>query len=107
MLRAAALTVAVETAFFLIIGYRDRLLLLYWAIVNLFTNLLLNLSLRLLTMYGVRPDAVRLLVYPAEIAVVLIEWALLAMFLGRSKRLPALVFISNLLSYLTGLLLHR
>lgn len=106
MLRAALLTAVIEVGFFFLLGYRDRLFLLYWALVNLFTNLLLNLSLRLLPLAGAGRDTVRLLACPAELLVVLAEWALLLLFLGRGKKLLLFSFISNLLSFLIGLLLQ-
>ena len=78
---------------------------LYWALVNLFTNLLLNLSLRIAILSGAKYAAVMAAVYPAELLVVLAEWLLLSVLCGRSGYLLVVVFLSNLLSYSLGLLL--
>lgn len=130
MFRAALLTILTESAFLSLLVYGKRLidklprffsrlhrffrldfscstglLFLYWALVNLFTNLLLNLSLRIAVLAGAKYAAVMAAVYPAELLVVLAEWLLLSVLCGRSGYLLAVVFLSNLLSYSLGLLL--
>ena len=130
MFRAALLTILTESAFLSLLVYGKRLidklprvfsrlhrffrldfscstglLFLYWALVNLFTNLLLNLSLRIAILSGAKYAAVMTAVYPAELLVVLAEWLLLSVLCGRSGYLLVVVFLSNLLSYSLGLLL--
>jgi len=105
MVRAAILTVVIETAFFFIIGYRGKLFFLYWALVNLFTNIALNLSLRVMLVAGMSLPAVKISVYPLELAVVLIEWLFLSVFHGKKLKLLFHVFLSNLISYSAGLLI--
>ena len=130
MFRAALLTILTESAFLAFIvlcgsstsrlsercrlprrlfrlrfSCTTKLFFLYWALVNLFTNLLLNLSLRIAVLAGAKYAAVMAAVYPAELLVVLAEWLLLSVLCGRSGYLLAVVFLSNLLSYSLGLLL--
>ena len=127
ILLAAILTVTIESAFFAaILGLKKltsnrsplcarlfrfevscshKLFFLYWALVNLFTNLLLNLSLQTAVLVGVPLAAVNIAVYPAEVLVVIAEWLFLSVICKQKGYLLILVFLSNLLSYSIGLLL--
>jgi len=107
---AAAVTVAVETAFLALIGYRTRLFLAVCALINLATNLTLNLGLSF-----VPTHAYWYVLAAAEAAVVVVEWAVLRLLAdcGRcvpwrsraSARLLAWVFVANVLSFSLGPLL--
>ncbi|MBQ3049831.1 MAG: hypothetical protein IJC94_07745 [Oscillospiraceae bacterium] len=127
ILLAAILTVTIESAFFAaILGLKKltsnrsplcarlfrfefscsrKLFFLYWALVNLFTNLLLNLSLQTAVLVGAPLSAVNIAVYPAEVLVVIAEWLFLSVICKQKGYLLILVFLSNLLSYSLGLLL--
>ena len=73
--------------------------------MNLFTNLLLNLSLQTAVLVGAPLSAVNIAVYPAEVLVVIAEWLFLSVICKQKGYLLILVFLSNLLSYSLGLLL--
>ncbi|MBQ2756032.1 MAG: hypothetical protein IJF27_05120 [Oscillospiraceae bacterium] len=127
ILLAAILTVTIESVFFAaILGLKKltsnrsplcarlfrfefscshKLFFLYWALVNLFTNLLLNLSLQTAVLVGAPLSAVNIAVYPAEVLVVIAEWLFLSVICKQKGYLLILVFLSNLLSYSLGLLL--
>ncbi|MBR0373946.1 MAG: hypothetical protein IJH91_05425 [Mogibacterium sp.] len=93
-----ALTVALETLFFLIAGYgRRRYFMLLCVAVNVATNLALNLTLMV---YRTVPFILAL-----EVVVVLVEYAVYAAAEGRSRRLLLLTLGANLTSFLTGVLL--
>ena len=99
---ACLLTVAIETLFFAIIGYRDRVFLLLCVLANVATNLSLNLILQLLYTFGLRLSFV---VYPLELLAVAAEYMIFAAIRGRSPRLLLFTFAANALSYGIGLLL--
>src|SRR5574340_44077 len=98
---AAATAIAVETAVAALSGVRGRALALI-AGLNLVTNVSLNLFLRSL---GALPPPWALIV-PLELAVVLVEWAVLMALLRRSGWAPArtlgLSAFMNVMSYLAG-----
>lgn len=97
------LTVAVETAFFLLLGYRDRAFAALCICANVATNLSLNLLLGILAGAGLRLGFV---VYPLEILVVVAEFAVYSALRGRSWKLLALTLAANALSYGAGLLIY-
>ena len=99
-LAAAGLTMAAECLFFALLYRRDALFLALCAALNLATNLSLNLALQ----YMPRGQ-LRLLVYPLELLVVLVEYGVYACACGGSKRLFLLTLGANALSYCTGLLI--
>jgi len=107
---AAAVTIAVETAFLALVGYRTRLFLTVCALINLATNLTLNLGLSF-----VPAGAYWSVLSPAEVAVVIVEWAVLRLVADHGAAVPwrsrasgtllAWVFLGNLLSFSLGPLL--
>ena len=97
---ACGLTVIVETAFFALIGCRNKGFLAACAAVNVGTNLSLNLVVSFFGLYG-SP-----LIYALEVAVVGIEYGVYAAVRGRSWRLLALTAAANALSFGVGLLLQ-
>ncbi len=100
---ACALTVLVETGFFLASGYREKDFLLLCVCANTITNLCLNMLLSWLYILGVRPV---LAIYPLETAAVIAEYMIYAALLGRSRKLFGMVLLANMLSYGLGLLLY-
>lgn len=100
LLWAALLTVAVETVFLAITYRRDAAFLVLCAALNVATNLALNLLLTCLPR-----DGLHWLVYPLELAVVAVEYAVYAYACGRSKKLFLLTLAANVLSYCLGLAL--
>ena len=102
---AAALTALTETAFFRIVGYRNRRALVLVALVNLLTNIALNLSLGLLELPAGLPGLLSLPVIAGEVLVIAAEYILLAPELGRGRRLLLLCVIANCLSFGLGLII--
>jgi len=106
---AAVLTVVIETPILWLTGYRSRRFVLVCVLISLVTNLTLNLCM---SFAGGLYDA---LIYPAEVAVVLVEWAVLRQvaadgapvpWLGReSARLFAFVLLANAASFLVGVMI--
>lgn len=101
---ACALTVAVETLFFVLLHWRDRDFLFLCVCANAATNLALNLLLMLLARLGLR-EMLPWLIYPLELLVVAAEYAVYTVVRGRGVKLFALVFAANAISYCIGLLL--
>ena len=110
LLVAVVVTVAVETGILALAGYRTRVFITACVLVNIATNLTLNLALSFVDWW-----AYWSVLYPAEIAIVLIEWAVLRLvadkgqavrlFSKPSLRLLLFVFLANLATFLLGFLL--
>lgn len=98
MLWACLITVVVETAFFVLVGYRDGWFLTLCACANAATNLTLNLLL------GVIINA-SFWVYPLELGVVAVEYVIYALYEGRSGKLFLLTLAANVLTYVAGILI--
>ena len=99
---AAGLTALVETGFLALVGYRRRAFVIGCVLVNLASNLTLNLGL------SFSGDWFWRLLWPAEALVVVIEWFVLRLLVDRSAsvgRLFAFVLLANLLSLGLGLIL--
>ena len=109
LLLAAGLTVIIELAFFWLVGYRNQRFLLVCILINIATNLTLNLGLSLASQWYPK------VIYPAEVAVVVVEWAVLRLVANKgqpvglwsraSAKLLVFVFLANLASFLIGLAL--
>lgn len=100
LLEFAALTVLIEVPLFYLCGYRKGGDCLYFAAVNVVSNLLLNefLSVTDATSYW-------RIILPCEVVVVLLEFVLCTYrFEARRKLLGVLIF-TNATSFLIGLLL--
>ncbi len=100
LLWAALLTVAVETVFLAVTYRRDAAFLVLCAALNIATNLALNLLLSCLPQ-----GELYWLIYPLELAVVAIEYAVYTYACGGSKKLFLLTLAANVLSYCIGLAL--
>lgn len=100
LLWAALLTVAVETVFLAVTYRRDAAFLVLCAALNIATNLALNLLLSCLPQ-----GELHWLIYPLELAVVAIEYAVYTYACGGSKKLFLLTLAANVLSYCIGLAL--
>ena len=99
---ACLLTVVLEGAFLLAVGYRDRFSLTVIVCANVVTNLLLNLLLWLCP--GLRALGI---VLALEVCVVIVEYAIYAAAFGRSLKLFFLTLAANCISYGLGLLIFR
>ncbi len=97
---ACLLTVVIETALFMLMGYRSSRMVSIVICANVITNLLLNLSLVFL------PELRAILVPAGEITVVITEYTIYAAAFGRSPKLFALTAAANALSFSTGCLLQ-
>ena len=105
---AAGLTVAIETPLLALAGYRTRRFILVCILINLATNLTLNLGLSLIGRW-IWPAVIA-----AEVTVVIIEWAVLRLVADKgdpvqwrsqqAARLLAAVFAANLTSFLVGVI---
>ncbi len=102
LLLACALTISLETLFFLLIGWRDRRFLLLCVSANALTNLCLNLLIALLARLGLWSYW---LVLPLELLVVAAEYAIYAIVKERGWKLLLLTAAANAISYTIGLLL--
>ena len=100
LLWAALLTVVVETVFLAVTYRRDAAFLVLCAALNIATNLALNLLLSCLPQ-----GELYWLIYPLELAVVAIEYAVYTYACGGSKKLFLLTLAANVLSYCLGLAL--
>ena len=99
-LTACGLTVLIETAFFLLMGWRSRDEIIVVICVNVASNLLLNLAFA----QGI-PHSV-LTIAAGESLVVIAEYAVYARLNGRSCKLFLQTFLANALSYGAGVLLY-
>ena len=99
-LTACSLTVLIETAFFLLMGWRSRDEITVVICVNVASNLLLNLTFA----QGI-PRSV-LTVAAGEGLVVIAEYAVYAQLNGRSRKLFLQTLLANALSYGAGVLLY-
>lgn len=103
------LTILLELAVALLFGYREKKDLTFLAVVNLITQLLLNLVLNLVN-YNSGPLAFTLIFFPLELAVFAIEAALYVPRLSAcgarvhaKGRAAAYAFAANAASYAAGL----
>ena len=97
---ACLVTVAVEGAFFVLCGYRNRFSLIVIVCVNVITNLLLNLTIQFA--FSGNPGA---WIAPMEVAVFLAEYAVYSIAFGRGWKLFFLTLAANCLSFGIGFLL--
>jgi len=97
---ACGLTMAIETVYFFLIGYREQSFLIVCLAVNAATNLSMNLILK---QTGVQIGTVII----AEVIVVAIEYAVYCLVLKPSKALLIHTAIANVLSFSIGGILLR
>ena len=100
MLAACLITVTAETAFFALLGYRDRDFIIVCVCANAATNLSLNLIVRLMERAGIGMTA---LIYPLEALAVAAEYFVYARLDKPSWKLFGLTLAANALSYCIGL----
>ena len=100
---ACALTVVIETLFFVLCGYRTKLKILVVALTNIVSNLVMNLLLLLLT-YRIGYSTV--LVIALEFGVLVFEYVIYALAFGRSSKLFILTAAANLISFTAGLIIN-
>ena len=102
LLKYALLTVMIEVPLFYLCGYRRFGDCLYFAAVNIVTNLLLNEFLTL-------TDAALYwkIILPCEITVVILEFVLCSYrFAENRRKLLTVITFTNAASFLTGLALQ-
>lgn len=97
----AFLTVAFETPWMYLWGYRKRDEVLLVICVNVVTNLLLNLLLTV----GFAGRDIGALIYALETAVVAVEYILYSLAFGFSRKLFLVTLGANCLSYGLGLII--
>ncbi len=97
---ACGLTMAIETAYFFLIGYRERSFLIVCLAVNAATNLSMNLILK---QTGVQLGTVII----AEVIVIAVEYAVYCLVSKPSKALLIHTAIANVLSFSIGGILLR
>ena len=95
---ACVLTVLVEAAFLALFGYRDAFSVTVIVCANILTNLSLNLVLGVFGLGG-------WWLLPLELAVAAAEFAIYAKAFEPSRRLFALTFAANALSFGIGCVL--
>jgi hypothetical protein len=100
LILSAALTIIIETTFLWLVGYKERHFVIVCILINFITNILLNMGLALVSIF-----TARLLLYPCEAVVVVVEWFVLSFLVQNKKRLLLFVLLSNALSYCIGLLI--
>ncbi len=96
---ACLLTIVIELAFFLVLGYRDKSFIVICICANALTNLSLNLTVWLLYSWDI---SLKLLVYPLEAIAVATEFLIYGALKGRSLKLFLLTLSANLISYAVG-----
>ena len=92
---ACGLTMAIETAYFFLIGYREQSFLTVCLAMNAATNLIMNLILQ---KTGVQIGIVIL----AELLVIVAEYAVYCFLLKPSKTLLIHTTVANVLSFSIG-----
>ncbi len=98
MLLLAFWTIVIEVPLFFLCGYREKKQLLYFAGVNLVSNLMLNGFLETVG------DDYNLAMAIGEVAVVLLEFCLCCYFIkGDRKKLFRTLVFTNAVSFLAGL----
>lgn len=98
LLTLAIWTILIEVPLFYFCGYREKRQLLYFAGVNLLSNLLLNGFLETVD------DSYELAVLAGEVAVVLLEFCLCCYFVKENrKKLFKTVVLTNIVSCLAGI----
>ena len=99
-LTACGLTVAIETGFFLLLGWRDRAQLAAVVCANVVSNLLLNLCLSRWIPFNAWTVAL------GELLAVAFEYWVYARLRGRSRRLALQTLLANALSFGAGVLIY-
>ena len=102
ILLACVLTVVIELVFFLLIGKRSRDFAFVCVLINIATNLTLNLILSLLYAAGWYGN---LQVIGLEVLVVLAEYRVYALLEGKSRKLMLLTIAANAITYGLGLVI--
>ena len=99
---ACVLTVVIELAFFLLVGKRSRDFVFVCVLINIATNLTLNLILSLLYAAGWYGN---LQVLALEVLVVFTEYRVYALLEGKSRKLMLLTIAANVITYGLGLII--
>lgn len=95
------LTALVETCFLWCFKYRRKKLLFFYFVLNLISNFVANISYQKL--WGIIPQG--WLIFILETGVLFFEIVLFGLADGYNKKLYYSVFLTNLISFLFGVLL--
>lgn len=104
LLIAVVLTLVLEGIVFLVFNYRQRSFWEVFALVNIATNILLNITVYLLQVVFINIESFYYII-PLEVVVVLSEWLVYCMFLGNKKQLFLVTLIANIFSFIVGVLI--
>jgi hypothetical protein len=103
---SALLTVAIEVPFLLLTVCRSKTFAVAAVLANLATNLTLNLVVYTLVFTFRFDDSMWLIIYPLEMLVVCVEYAVYRIVLQPSWRLLILTLAANVFSYVIGVLIY-
>lgn len=98
---AMFLTALVETCLLWCFKYRSKKLLFFYFVLNLISNFVANISYQKL--WGIIPQG--WLIFILETGVLFFEIVLFGLTIGYNKKLYYSVFLTNLISFLLGILL--
>ena len=101
-LQAMLLTAVIETFVLWCFKYRGWKVLSYFCVLNLVSNFLINLTYYHTWMLMPKYVLIPIL----EFSVVIFEASLLGLMTGYNKKLWLSVFLTNLISYTTGVLIY-
>lgn len=104
LLIAVVLTLVLEGIVFLVFNYRQRLFWEVFVLINIATNILLNIAVYLLGVAFINVKSFYYII-PLEVIVVLSEWLVYSMFLGKKKHLFLVTTIANVFSVVIGVLI--
>lgn len=102
MILACVLTVVIELVFFLLVGKRSRDFVFVCVLINIATNLTLNLILSVMNLMGWYGS---LQVIVLEVLVVFAEYWVYALLEGKSRKLMLLTIAANVITYGLGLII--
>lgn len=100
---ALGLTLILEIPFFIILGFRGKYFVLIFLLINVATNLTLNIIIYYLRIL-IGEINIYYFIIPLEIIVTLIEWLVYRTFLDKRKNLLIATILANAFSFGIGLI---
>ena len=101
---SVALTLAFESIIFFLFGYRKKSFWIVFLLINIMTNLFINLTVVFSSVFFSR-TVIILILYILEISAIFVEYYIFTKIEGKSLKLFLCTFLSNVLSYSFGLLI--
>lgn len=101
---SVALTLAFESIIFFLFGYRKKSFWIVFLLINIMTNLFINLTVVFSSVFFSR-TVIILILYILEISAIFVEYYIFTKIEGKSLKLFLCTFLSNVLSYSLGLLI--